>query len=79
MGMKHILQEILDKLNDERDLFMSEVILLQSRQGKAAIKRHFPDSPELCQAAGIRETTYERWSRGAKIDRWIQSINLPQV
>ena len=55
--IKQELQEILDKINAEKDLYMSEVVFLQSH--KEDIKRLFPGEPILWQWADIPE---EEWN-----------------
>lgn len=57
LGVKEELQEILNKINNEQDLFMSEVVYLQEH--KEDIKRLFPNEPQLWQAADIDE---EEWN-----------------
>ena len=57
LRVKEELQEILNKINNEQDLFMSEIVYLQEH--KEDIKRLFPNEPQLWQWADISE---EEWN-----------------
>lgn len=56
-NVKEELQTILEKIQQEKDLYMSEVVYLQNH--KEDIKRLFPDEPQLWQWADIDE---EEWN-----------------
>lgn len=63
-NVKEELQTILEKIQQEKDLYMSEVVYLQNH--KEDIKRLFPDEPQLWQWADIPE---EEWNRGASLKK----------
>lgn len=60
--MKKILQTILENIENET-ISTGEIVFLQSRAGKAAIKRHYRDNATLCEWAGIKESTFINWNK----------------
>lgn len=50
------LAEILKDIQDDKPLYMSDIVFLQEHQ--AEIKKHFPDEPQLWEWAGIPESEY---------------------
>lgn len=63
-NVKEELQTILEKIQQEKDLYMSEVVYLQNH--KEDIKKLFPGEPQLWQWADIPE---EEWNRGASLKK----------
>lgn len=59
-NIKEQLEEILSKIEEEKDLYMSEVVFLQNH--KEDIKRLFPNEPRLWQWADIPEEEYLKHS-----------------
>lgn len=56
--IKATLEEILHKIENEQDLYMGEVVYLQSH--KRDIKKLFPGEPRLWQWADIPEEEYNK-------------------
>lgn len=50
------LAEILKDIQADKSLYMSDIAYLQAH--KAAIKKHFPNDPQLWEWAGIPESEY---------------------